>query len=126
MDSKMRRILHVFTAVAIVLISYFLFLFFAGWFDFTFAKGSIAVLEATYGQNCGARAGNATGYVAKSCTGIEVCTIYIDVNRVGDPVVGCAKEFAAKYNCGPGRRTRNLSLIREANGKALVLNCRRG
>jgi hypothetical protein len=126
MDSKMHRILHVFTAAAIVLISYFLFLFFAGWFDFTFAKGSITVLEATYGQSCGARAGNATGYVAKSCTGIEVCTIHIDVNQAGDPAVGCEKEFAAKYNCGPDRRTRSFSLRPEANGKALMLDCRRG
>jgi len=122
----MRRILHVFAAVAVVLISYFLFLFFARWFDFTFAKGSITVLEATYGESCGVRVGNTTGYVARSCTGTEVCTMHIDVNEVGDPAMGCAKDFAVKYSCGPGGRVRSFSLSPEAHGKALILNCRRG
>jgi hypothetical protein len=59
----MLRFLHVFTAVAALLAAYVLFLFFMGWFDFNLAKGSITTLDATYGQNCGAGFGNATGHV---------------------------------------------------------------
>src|SRR4051795_5094646 len=113
-DWKMRRILHVFAAVAVVVISYFLFLFFGAWFDFTFAKGSITVLEATYGESCGAGVGNKTGYVAGLWTGTELCTLHVDASQVGDPAVGCSKDFTAKYNCGPGRRVRSFWLSPEA------------
>jgi hypothetical protein len=122
----MLRFLHVFIAVAALLVTYILFLFFMGWFDFDLAKGSITILDATYGENCGAGFGNATGHIAKSCTGLEICTTQIDVAEIGDPAPACAKEFKVEYNCGPGRRTRNLLLAREANGRALILNCMRG
>ena len=43
--------------------------------------GQITVKAATYGGNCGAEAGNKSGFVADECNGRQRCTYQIDYRR---------------------------------------------
>lgn len=61
--------------------------------------GGIATIEATYGANCGAAAGNATAKVAEVCDGRASCLYRIDVRVLGDPANGCAKDFRVTWRC---------------------------
>jgi peptidoglycan/LPS O-acetylase OafA/YrhL len=90
----------------------------------TRAAAGIDILSATYGQNCGARAGNATADVHAACSGKSSCGYVVDVARLGDPANGCQKNFTATYRC-PGNPA---SLTREAPaeaglGTSLELSC---
>jgi Dolichyl-phosphate-mannose-protein mannosyltransferase len=61
--------------------------------------GQIEVVQATYGSNCGVGLGNATRDVATVCNGTPSCVYQVDVRRLGDPAVGCAKQFVVEYRC---------------------------
>src|SRR4029453_1002054 len=63
------------------------------------AQTSITVVEATYGANAGATRGNATKDVATTCNGKQSCEYVVDVNKLGDPVPGEAKDFIVLYRC---------------------------
>jgi hypothetical protein len=60
----------------------------------------IIVLSGSYGRNCGAAAGNSTGALAQACNGRWECDFVVDVNKLGDPRVGCRKSFDAEWRCG--------------------------
>lgn len=82
--------------------------------------GKITVLAGTYGMNCGAQFGNRTRHLAMNCNGKDYCTYVIDVNVLGDPVVGCAKEYVAEWRCGSGP-IRSAKVPAEA-GRGSVIN----
>lgn len=66
----------------------------------------LKLISATYGANCGAKLGNATQSVKRTCNGKESCSYKVDVTVLGDPAGGCAKSFIVEYTCGTdGRRT---------------------
>jgi hypothetical protein len=86
----------------------------------------ISVSSATYGGNCAAPDGDATQQLAVSCNGKTDCDFQVNADRLGDPAVGCDKDFAVTYTCPPGRETRYRKLSGKADGKTLSLTCRPG
>jgi hypothetical protein len=91
--------------------------------------GSIIVLDATYGGSCGATPNNVLAPLA-SCNGTTLCTYTVDFDgnhggpALGDPTPGCAKDYVAHYNCGPGTATRTVSAPAEAGyGSRVALSC---
>lgn len=91
------------------------------------ATSGVRVLSATYGANCHAQAGNATRAIGKSCGGKENCDYIVDVNILGDPASGCAKNFSVDYQCAPDDKRFTKSLPAEAGLKSLLhLSCAAG
>jgi hypothetical protein len=85
----------------------------------------IHVVAATYGGNCAAPLGNASDDVAYVCNGTSECTFVVDVNKLGDPASGCAKDFVVGYQCFPSRQRFDGRIPPEAGlGKQLTLSCR--
>jgi hypothetical protein len=89
--------------------------------------GSIRVISATYGANCGAPADNATAHIADQCDGEETCKYRVYYGDIGDPAHGCAKAYSVQYRCGGGS-VRQESLDPEAGlgDKSVLLDCSGG
>lgn len=83
------------------------------------------IQSATYGANCRAQYGNATWSVQRQCNGQLNCQYTVNVNELGDPAYGCAKDFRIEYRC-PSGRVKTSSLPGETNGKTLYMNCNGG
>jgi hypothetical protein len=81
--------------------------------------GSIQIQYATYGGNCGAQQGNATGHIAQVCNGLMDCRYTIDYQVLGDPAYGCAKDYVVQYTCGSGQ-PRLARAAPEAGFRSLV------
>jgi hypothetical protein len=89
------------------------------------SRPEISVVSATYGANCGAPAGNATAPVRAACDGQSACTYRIDVRELGDPMTGCAKNFAVTFRCSGEEPIRTTGVQPEAGlGTLLSLGCR--
>jgi peptidoglycan/LPS O-acetylase OafA/YrhL len=97
----------------------------------------IEVVDATYGKSCKHfsppapalntfRRGNATDSVKQACAGTTKCAYLIDVNRIGDPAMGCAKDFRVVYKCKSDPVEKSLLVPAEANGRTAVIDCDRG
>lgn len=83
----------------------------------------IHVIAATYGANCGVRHGNVTRELREVCEGRDHCDYTVDVNRLGDPAVGCRKNYIARWEC-PDGRMRTASAPPEAGYGAIIrLGC---
>lgn len=88
-----------------------------------YSGGTINVVSGSYGLNCGALYGNKTRHLASQCNGRESCSYRIDVNVIGDPAIGCAKEYIAEWRCGTGP-IRSIKVPSEAgNGSIINLTC---
>jgi peptidoglycan/LPS O-acetylase OafA/YrhL len=85
------------------------------------ASPVIRVISATYGKNCSAGVDNATADARKACNGQRHCTYVVDVERLGDPVSGCAKDFALVYVCSPSAVPVRKPLAAEAGLKSQIL-----
>jgi peptidoglycan/LPS O-acetylase OafA/YrhL len=84
----------------------------------------IDILSATYGANCGARAGNATAPVRAACSGKLDCSYVVEVSRLGDPASGCRKDFTITYQCPGSAAARTGEAPAEAGfGAAVELSC---
>jgi hypothetical protein len=93
-------------------------------FGKTSRAGQISVVEATYGGNCGAPAGNATPAVRASCDSMSDCSFRVEVDRLGDPAPKCAKGFSVKWTCLGNSRERLRILAPEAGfGEVAHLTC---
>jgi hypothetical protein len=88
---------------------------------------SIRVLDANYGRNCRVQMGrtNVVSDIAQACQGRDYCQYYIDVNRLGDPAPGCAKEYQARFVCRDGGNEIWATARAEASGQSVTLDCRR-
>jgi len=85
--------------------------------------GRINVISGSYGMNCGAPFGNKTRHLANLCNGRDYCSYVINVNVLGDPAVGCAKEYVAEWRCGSGA-IRSARVPAEAGrGSIITLSC---
>lgn len=87
--------------------------------------GGMRIESATYGGNCRAQYGNATWAVRQRCDGSVNCQFTVNVNELGDPAYGCAKDFRIEYRCPNGRRETSY-LSGETNGKTLYMQCMGG
>jgi peptidoglycan/LPS O-acetylase OafA/YrhL len=92
------------------------------------SDGTIHVLSATYGGNCGAPPGNATSDAQMACDGEQKCTYTVDVNRLGDPTHACGKAFALEYQCTSDGTVVKAAIPAEAGlgGKSVELSCQSG
>lgn len=59
----------------------------------------LRIRSATYGGNCGAKAGNATMDLTEACFGKKYCSYQIYLENFGDPAPGCQKDFSTDYAC---------------------------
>ena len=64
----------------------------------------ISVENVHYGQNCGtsANSGSTLSHVQSLCNGKVQCSYDINHNIIGDPAVGCEKDYKLVYRCGSG------------------------
>ena len=90
------------------------------------SQGAIAVVAGTYGRNCGASYGNKTEHLASACNNQTQCEYIIDYRVIGDPVVGCGKDYVAEWRCGNDVTTHRTSASPEAGfNKKIILSCPR-
>jgi hypothetical protein len=90
------------------------------------SQGAIAVVAGTYGRNCGASYGNKTEHLASACNNRTQCEYIIDYLVLGDPVVGCGKDYVAEWRCGNDATTHRTSASPEAGfKKQITLTCPR-
>jgi hypothetical protein len=84
----------------------------------------IEIIEATYGGNCGAKAGNATAKLVGACGSRASCEYRVRVDELGDPAVGCAKDFVVVYRCQRNLEPKRVTLQGEAGlGSVATLTC---
>jgi hypothetical protein len=86
-------------------------------------EGSIRILSATYGGNCGAVTGNVTTRVAAACDGVTSCKYVVDHSRIGDPAPGCGKDFSVDYECRGGSRSTSKLPPEAGFGSIAELRC---
>ncbi|MGF6753647.1 hypothetical protein [Paraburkholderia sp. GAS42] len=84
---------------------------------------TIRILSGTYGENCGVRRGNATGDLALHCNNRDACDYVVDRSRIGEPAVGCQKNFLAEWSCGSAERHTAEVSPEAGAGSTLVLSC---
>jgi hypothetical protein len=85
---------------------------------------AIRVLAGTYGGNCNAPYGNKTSHLATACNGRADCAYKVDYTVIGDPAVGCGKDYVAERRCGGSREVRRTVAGPEAGfGKTVELRC---
>lgn len=87
---------------------------------------TIKVSSALYGTNCAgynpAKA-NVITNLSQACDGNVSCSYKINyVKMMGDPKVGCSKNYIAAWTCD-GTNQKSLTMLQEANGKTVTLNC---
>ncbi len=88
------------------------------------AHAQVQVVAGSYGMNCRAQAGNKTAHLAQSCNGQQVCRYRIDHKVIGDPAVGCPKEYVAEWRCGNGNQVFQTKAGAEAGfGTFIELSC---
>lgn len=88
------------------------------------AKSTIKVVTGTYGNNCGAKPGNATAPVSRACDGQTLCEYKIDPAALEDSAPDCAKNFTAEWKCGAGATVYAVSVpAGAARGEPLRLAC---
>ena len=92
----------------------------------TVSNDKIVVVSGTYGSNCGASYGNKTAYLSKVCNNRSHCEYTIDYQVIGDPVVGCGKDYIAEWRCGSDSTVHRTSAPPEAGfRKKVTLSCPR-
>lgn len=105
-------------------------------------RPEISVVAASYGLNCRdfpsppylpkrVHAGNVTAPLKSACNGRAHCNFMVDVAKIGDPAVGCQKDFSVEYLCvrddgaeSQAQGVKTAILAAEANGKTITLTCR--
>jgi hypothetical protein len=94
--------------------------------------GPIDIIEASYGANCKASTptamntfhpGNATVETRKICRNSLNCEFVVNVNRFGDTMNGCLKDFTVSYRCPGNEPLHTVSVAGEAHGKKVTLAC---
>jgi hypothetical protein len=84
----------------------------------------IEIMAATYGGNCRAPRGNVSAALRRACNTKHICNYIIDVDVLGDPADGCAKDFVVEYMCEPNTTRMVQKIPGEAGLKGqLFLSC---
>jgi hypothetical protein len=85
--------------------------------------GGINVVAGSYGLNCGAPHGNKTDHLAQQCNGKTRCDYKIEYQVIGDPAVGCGKEYVAEWRCGDGGMKSVKAQAEAGFGSVITLSC---
>ena len=87
-------------------------------------KATIKVVTGSYGNNCGAKPGNATAQVSRACDGQTLCEYKIDPAGLEDSAPDCARNFTAEWKCGAGATVYAVSMpAGVVRGEPLRLAC---
>jgi hypothetical protein len=89
------------------------------------AEGTINVVSATFGGNCGADKDNAQQIVQSACSGKALCNFAFDWRLLGNPAPTCSKEFRVEWRCSPeGPILAKLIPAEPKQGLLIPLSCR--
>jgi hypothetical protein len=94
----------------------------------------ITIVSATYGASMTpvhvskcptVQTGNRTTQVGTACNGLPSCafTVSAGTSQGGDPAFGCSKNFVVDYKCSGSDAVQSKSLLAEANGRAISIDC---
>jgi hypothetical protein len=123
---EMSTVLKVIGAAGVVALSFWITLTILKMRQPDASDASIAVVEATYGRNCGGSAalGNVTKKVAEECNGRSgKCELMVGPSKFGDTAPGCPKDFVVQWRCGHSVAVQTAQLAAEASGKSITLEC---
>jgi hypothetical protein len=87
------------------------------------AEGTINVMSASFGANCGAPNDNVLQYVRSACSGKQECTYVFDWREIGDPTGTCSKEFQVEWKCSQGGPIESRVVPDPAQGASVPLTC---
>jgi len=78
-----------------------------------------------YGENCETEINNGTTLedIKSKCDNKSNCDYLIDHNIIGDPSVGCQKDYKVNFKCGDEQQDRYAFQKKEASGQILNLTC---
>ena len=62
------------------------------------SRGQIQVISAVYGANCG-RPLDVSGSLRQACDTKQRCDYLVDHTKLGDPAVGCRKDYTYRWRC---------------------------
>jgi hypothetical protein len=80
----------------------------------------VQIVSGTYGGNCGQPRGNVTPHLAQTCNGQPACAYRVDYQVIGDPAVGCGKDYVAEWSCTGSPQVYRASAPPEAGYGAVV------
>lgn len=83
----------------------------------------IRVNYAWYGRNCEAKNPVVTNHIAMLCNLKTSCAYIVNHKVIGDPAVGCNKDFQVSYTCPKQENAKIATVPAEASGKMLQLSC---
>jgi len=86
----------------------------------------IRIEEASYGLNCGAQRNNAVADISFQCNGTKDCSYRVNHRRIGDPAVGCAKNYIVTWSCPGSTQRFQRAISPEASGRDIQLTCGEG
>lgn len=81
----------------------------------------LTITQATFGGNCGVAAGSHTAPIKAVCDTTRQCNY--SITNLGDPKVGCKKDYSVTYTCGDNPATYTKTLPGEAGGQTVTLAC---
>jgi hypothetical protein len=84
-------------------------------------NGTINVVGASWGQNCGAPKDNATQWVRSACAGKRECNFAFDWRLLGNPAPTCQKQFSVAWTCSENGNARETVLPSDPPQDAIVL-----
>jgi hypothetical protein len=89
------------------------------------SDGTVAVVSASFGENCGAPKNNVLQGVKFACAGEKKCDLIFDWNLIGaDPAPTCDKQFRVEWKCSSAGQIFVYSLLSEPDQGAIIpLSC---
>jgi hypothetical protein len=88
-------------------------------------RGKIQVISAVYGANC-RRPSDVSGSLRQACDTKQRCDYLVDHTKLGDPAVGCRKDYVYRWRCVGSEKYAPVSeqiVMPEASGKYASLWC---
>lgn len=86
--------------------------------------GTIDVVSATFGGNCGVEKNNSLQWVRSACSGKKQCDYSFDWRLLGNPAPRCDKHFLVEWKCSPDGPVLNRSMSKDPpQGTLFTLAC---
>jgi hypothetical protein len=82
--------------------------------------GTVDVLRADFGVNCGAPKDNILHWVRSACAGEKECNLAFNWNLLGHPAPTCGSQFRVEWRCSSTGRTYSYTAPWESGMKALL------
>lgn len=99
----------------------------------TVDRTGIQITRAIYGKNCtlqrtfpyyhSIHQSIAPKQISHLCAGKQTCKFTVSTALLGDTARGCEKDFRLSYQCEKNSPRYQTSLLKEANGKSIIIDC---